>query len=342
MAERNNNTTRLNQVDGGIGYAGIGCIVVPDIQRRGEYIQDCYRTHTVTIHGGWGYGFIPSVRIPLSVLQEINFPPGGNYNRGTQVVWVKDPISQRPVIVAALPEDGVYYELEERTWRVTRVDGETVIDLFADAKHAKFQLNILGRDDAPATLDIKVSSLNSGSNASAINVSCDNKINITAGKEVSVLTEGAVDVQITKDGKPKGMFHYDHADGLQATVENRAQFTVRDEEDNVMMHAQYLAKDIEEQEETEDQPAQEAVPAGFTYKDQWGNEINTREKVIEIISSKLVQINKGENRGIVNIAQIESLVKALAKDLAIAQSGSNLSQWMAEEMPKMEDKNATH
>lgn len=44
----------------------------------------------------------------------------------------------------------------------------------------------------------------------------------------------------------------------------------------------------------------------------------------------------------VNIAQIESLVKALQKDLLIASSGSNLSSWMASEMPKMEDKKLSH
>lgn len=52
--------------------------------------------------------------------------------------------------------------------------------------------------------------------------------------------------------------------------------------------------------------------------------------------------NGGENRGVVNIAQIESLVKALQKDLLIASSGSNLSSWMASEMPKMEDKKLSH
>lgn len=52
--------------------------------------------------------------------------------------------------------------------------------------------------------------------------------------------------------------------------------------------------------------------------------------------------NGGKNRGVVNIAQIESLVKALQKDLLIASSGSNLSSWMASEMPKMEDKKLSH
>lgn len=61
-----------------------------------------------------------------------------------------------------------------------------------------------------------------------------------------------------------------------------------------------------------------------------------------IVKEGKASFNNGENRGMVNIAQIESLVQALQKDLLIASSGSNLSTWMANEMPKMEDKKLSH
>ena len=61
-----------------------------------------------------------------------------------------------------------------------------------------------------------------------------------------------------------------------------------------------------------------------------------------IVKGEKASFNGGANRGGVNIAQIESLVQALQKDLLIASSGSNLSSWMASEMPKMEDKKLSH
>lgn len=61
-----------------------------------------------------------------------------------------------------------------------------------------------------------------------------------------------------------------------------------------------------------------------------------------IVKGDQASFNGGANRGVINIAQIESLVQALQKDLLIASSGSNLSQWMASEMPKMEDKKLSH
>lgn len=60
------------------------------------------------------------------------------------------------------------------------------------------------------------------------------------------------------------------------------------------------------------------------------------------VTEDLIEVNGGSNRGLVNIAQIESLVTALQKDLLIASTGTNLSKWMADEMPKMEDKKFTH
>lgn len=61
-----------------------------------------------------------------------------------------------------------------------------------------------------------------------------------------------------------------------------------------------------------------------------------------IVKGDKASFNGGANRGFINIAQIESLVKALQKDLLVASSGSNLSTWMASEMPKMEDKKLSH
>ncbi len=60
------------------------------------------------------------------------------------------------------------------------------------------------------------------------------------------------------------------------------------------------------------------------------------------VSKEKVEINGGENGGIVNISAIRSLITALQKDLLIAKSGANLAQWMAENMSKLEDTNTTH
>lgn len=60
------------------------------------------------------------------------------------------------------------------------------------------------------------------------------------------------------------------------------------------------------------------------------------------VTKNLIELNKGENRGIVNIKSLEELVIALQADLLIARSGANLSNWMATHLPIWEDKKVTH
>lgn len=72
-----------------------------------------------------------------------------------------------------------------------------------------------------------------------------------------------------------------------------------------------------------------------------GVQVKSKRNITVDGEDKII-INGGTNRGLVNIEQIESLAEALLKDLLIAQSGVNLNKWMANEMPKMEDKKVSH
>ncbi len=278
----NNRIIGLQRPNAGIGFAGVGYVVVPNGSRRQEYIEDCYRTQTLTIHGGWGYGYFPAVKCPPTVLQEINFPVGSDdENIGTSVVWIKDSVSQRPVIVAALGED-TYFELGERTHRVSKQDGKTSIDLFADAKNSNYQINILGRDGAPATLDIKVRSNDSAKNASAININCDHAVNISSDDEVNIVTTKKFDATVLKNGTEKANIHYDHDNGLEAYVENRISFTVEDENKAPQLTAVYSVIDREAEEANDEHGALKQATAGLIVQDQFLNELKIIEDGIHL------------------------------------------------------------
>lgn len=75
---------------------------------------------------------------------------------------------------------------------------------------------------------------------------------------------------------------------------------------------------------------------------QDGMEFVVNEGTTIKIEGENTIINGGLNRGLVNIAQVESLAVAIMKDLTGLSSGTNLSKWMGQEMPKMEDKKVTH
>ena len=172
-----------------IGQSGVGYIVIPDDITREQYISNCYRTRTVTINGGYGYGYICQVRILADVLQKITFPISST-ERGSQVFWVRENFSNRPIVIGILSEDGLTNLLTENQDRIVQeIDGK-IVEIFQDANSATLNVNVVGVKDTPANINIKVSS---GSEDSVISVISDghlnidsNQIQVTARKDVSL------------------------------------------------------------------------------------------------------------------------------------------------------------
>jgi hypothetical protein len=159
-----------------IGQSGIGFIVVPDDNTRQQYIDDCYRTSTVTINGGFGYGYISAVKILPDVLQKIRFPLKSK-ERGTPVLWLRENFSNRPIVIGIISEEGYTNLLKENQNRfVQEIDGKTV-EIFQDANSATLNINVVGKSDTPANINIKVAS---GSEDSVVNIDSDGKVNVSA------------------------------------------------------------------------------------------------------------------------------------------------------------------
>lgn len=73
---------------------------------------------------------------------------------------------------------------------------------------------------------------------------------------------------------------------------------------------------------------------------------NTLEIIINnssiLLEDDQITINGGTNKGLVNIEPLRGFIQAVAKDLLIAQSGSNVSKWMSSDLSKLEDKKVNH
>lgn len=178
-----------------IGQSGIGFIVVPDDNTRQQYIDDCYRTSTVTINGGFGYGYISSVKILPDVLQKIRFPLKSK-ERGTPVLWLRENFSNRPIVIGIISEEGYTNLLKENQNRfVQEIDGKTV-EIFQDANSATLNINVVGKSDTPANINIKVAS---GSEDSVVNIDSDGKVNVSAN-DFTAIARNTFNIFL-KDGK---------------------------------------------------------------------------------------------------------------------------------------------
>lgn len=224
-----------------IGQSGVGYIVIPEDITREQYISNCYRTHTVTINGGYGYGYICQVRIFPDVLQKITFPLTSE-ERGSQVFWVRENFSNRPVVVGILSEDGLTNLLTENQDRIVQeIDGK-IVEIFQDANSATLNLSVIGTKDTPANINIKVVS---GSEDSVVNIISDghlnvdaNQVQMTARKDVSLFL---------KNGKDEEQFSLiGDADKVEFKDKNGNTVTINADNVNVVPAKQFNLSDGKE------------------------------------------------------------------------------------------------
>lgn len=220
----------IRNLDTGIGSAGVGFVVVPSEVDRVQYINNCYRTNTLTINGGKGYGYFSGVHADINVMQNIKFPTDEE-NRGTPVVWIKDAISQLPVIVAVLRKQSEYYYLDENQYRLKRGTETRNIEIFIDGNTAGLDITVLGDKDEPANIDIKLSSENTDS---VLNVSCDNEINIIGNKSVNVVTNQKATLKVKEKGEEKMSLSYELGVGLNYKDEFENEVVAKDGEVDII------------------------------------------------------------------------------------------------------------
>jgi len=216
----------IRNLDTGIGSAGVGFVVVPSDIDREQYINDCYRTNTLTINGGKGYGYFSGVHADINVMQNITFPTDEE-NRGTAVVWVKDAISQLPVIVGVLRKQNEYYSLAENQFRLKRQNGDKTkfVELFIDGDESCFDIVLVGDEETPAELNVKLGSKNKDS---ILNISSDNELNISSEKKVKIGTNQKIEVEISDKGETKTSIVYELGLGLVYKDEFENEITCKD------------------------------------------------------------------------------------------------------------------
>lgn len=220
----------IRNLDTGIGTAGVGFVVVPSDKEREQYIADCYRTNTLTINGGQGYGYFRGVPTDMHVMQCIEFPYD-EINRGTPVVWVKDAISQLPVIVAVLRKQDDYYSLDERQFKLKRGIEEKNIEVFIDGKTSSINIAVLGDEIEPASFDIKLCSKNKDSKFSVFS---DNEISVFSDNAVNVATNDKIELKIKNEGEDKLSLLFKKGEGVFYKDEFENEFNIKDGEINII------------------------------------------------------------------------------------------------------------
>lgn len=215
------------------GSAGVGYVIIPKGANREEYIENCYRTQTVTIQGGYGYSEFGQVYVSQTAMQEIQFPSGieGADKYGSAVVWVRDDATRAPIIIATIRRQDAYYALGEGTRRIAvGMENGSSVEIFMN-RDGSLSISVVGSEESAAQATIRISSPNADSK---LVVECDNEINITAGKKARITTPGTVEARFVDDQmEEKTVIRFEPGKGLEYKDEFDNQITAGDGKVNV-------------------------------------------------------------------------------------------------------------
>lgn len=140
-----------------IPISGVGYIVIPNNVNTAEYVQRCYRNHSVSISGGYDSTYMHGVKITEEALNKIKFPENDN-GLGSPVVWLRDSFTNRAIVIGTLKTAGESNMVQGSQQRLVQETAQSVVEMFLDALNCTINISAQGNENVPAVINLKASS----------------------------------------------------------------------------------------------------------------------------------------------------------------------------------------
>ena len=184
-----------------IPISGVGYIVIPKDVNTAEYVQRCYRNHSVSISGGYDSTYMHGVKITEEALNKIKFPENDD-GLGSPVVWLRDSFTNRAIVIGTLKTAGESNMVQGSQQRLVQETAQSVVEMFLDALNCTINISAQGNENIPAVINLKASS---GADAGdVVNIISKDRINAD-GRHMKVnLTE---DFELTINNGKEDIIH---------------------------------------------------------------------------------------------------------------------------------------
>ena len=184
-----------------IPISGVGYIVIPKDVNTAEYVQRCYRNHSVSISGGYDSTYMHGVKITEEALNKIKFPDNDD-GLGSAVIWLRDSFTNRAVVIGTLKTAGESNMVQGSQQRLVQETAQNVVEMFLDALNCTINISAQGNENVPAVINLKASSgTDEGDVVNIISKDCI----VTDSRHIKVnLTE---DFELTINNGEEDMLH---------------------------------------------------------------------------------------------------------------------------------------
>jgi len=190
-------TIRPVEIKSNLPEAGIGYVSIPDLPELDieQYIDDCYRTHTITLYGGVHHGYFYNVSVSRATMQQIEFPKEkGKF--GSPVVWVKIKPWNKPAIIAVMKYDDEYINTNEGEINISKTFDGNNIDISMRSKDGVIDVGITTKAGIQSQLNIN---LISPDDSAEFNVFAKGNIKLHATKNIKVITDKELSITVIDD-----------------------------------------------------------------------------------------------------------------------------------------------
>jgi hypothetical protein len=271
-------------------------VAIPVDRDRKEFIQQCIMTNTVSLISREG-GMVHMIPCPNDVLQEIDFPKRGEL--GDQIICGNIQVAGNEQLVALniiRSRDKVFNNLHN-TRRIHRSSetGEAEITIRGD--RGDIYLSVNSTEEAGGNIIIDISN---AQNAGSLTVNINGDAQINAHNVITKVSESIEDQVTIPDDEA-------NADGYKTTFTKTItgfQVDVEKEADELISTLKY------------------EMGVGFSYLDEFGNNIEINEEVISIISAaEVVNLGSGTEAMILGDT-LAQLLKDLIQEISIATTPS--------------------
>ncbi len=211
-------------VSGTKDSAGIGYVIIPRGVDKKKFIEQCFRTGTISLLLENG-GVIDDVLITKSVINQIDFPESFN-KKGSLLVWVNQPKKQRPIVIGSLSNANEFVNFSKNKSALRRATANFVSEVLVDAQNGS--VIITSNSSVEGGGDIYIISTNKNKK-SKLNIEVSGSINIkspdfiltNSNKLSLIIKDKSIDEEITEITYEKGIgFSYSDEFGNKMTSDS--------------------------------------------------------------------------------------------------------------------------
>ncbi len=170
---------------------GIAQVCVPPVVDRDQFVKSCLTTGLISIQPQVG-GAIHRVPCDKTTLQTIDFPSTSK-EFGSYIVYVNDPKTKLPYVIATFLSIQEYSDLNENQFKLSKSTEFGTVSIIGDGK-GRIAINVQSEKGKQGRFDINLSNPD---NTAQFNVNTKGVTNVYSSGKVSVQSNDEIALEAT-------------------------------------------------------------------------------------------------------------------------------------------------